>query len=150
MGICLCKSKSYPTLDEAKKLEIKGVYKARLVKVYDGDTQTYVIKFKNDFYKIQVRLARINTPEVNPKDPNYVEGIKARNRAFELLTNTKCDPNATLQDLTADLNKHKIYVTLKCLKNEKYGRTLAEVTSSEGINLSDKLIEETHGVVYNC
>lgn len=145
MGCCF--STSYPTLDQVKNLEPHGKYKARLVKVYDGDTQTYVIKFKSDFHKIQVRLAGINTPEVNPKDPNYQAGINARNRAFELLTGHKMS-NPSLQELTNYLNKHEVYVTLECLKTEKYGRTLAHVITRDGYNLVEKLIQEKHGIKY--
>jgi endonuclease YncB( thermonuclease family) len=148
MGFCI--SKPYPSLEEASKLEPRGIYKARLVKVYDGDTQTYVIKFQNKFYKIQVRLSGINTPEVNKSDPNYDAGIRARNRAFELLTSKPCEPNATLQDLTKYLNNNKVYATLNCLKSEKYGRVLAEVTTSTNLNLAEKLIQEKHGVRYMC
>ena len=146
MGCCF--STSYPTLDQVKNLEPHGTYKARLVKVYDGDTQTYVIKFKKDFHKIQVRLAGINTPEVDKKDPNYQAGINARNRAFELLTGNKPDKNVTLLDLTSYLNKHEIYVTLHCIKSEKYGRILAHVFTNNNINLAEKLIQEKHGVKY--
>lgn len=143
----ICFLKPYPTLDASPKLEPVGKYKARLVKIYDGDTQTYVIKFHKHFYKINVRLLNIDTPEIRGSDK--INAIKARNRVFEILTNSKCDDNSSLQDITDYLNKNEIFVTLITTKSDKYGRILGDVLSKQNINLSEQLLKEGLGVPYN-
>lgn len=147
MGCCC--TKHYPTYDEAQKLELTGNFKARLVDIYDGDTQTYVIEFNKRFYRISVRVNGIDTPEIKAKDLQSRErAIQARNRAFEILTGQN-PKNPSKQDLKRMLNERTYMVTLRCYKNEKYGRTLADVVSYKGVDLGKQLISEGLAVYYD-
>ena len=143
MGCCF--SINFPSYDDAPKFEVIGTFKARLVDIYDGDTQTYVIRFNNEFYRVSVRVNGIDTPEIRSKDPG---AIQARNRAFEILT-SKTIENHTKADIKRILNENRYMVTLRCIKSEKYGRTLADVISYNGINLGDQLIKEKLAVKYD-
>lgn len=93
-----------------------GRYRALLVGIYDGDTQTYIIRFQGKYFKIKVRVADIDTPEL-------YNGNIAKIRAAELI------------------GKNKL-VTLICRKPDKYGRILAEVITRSGVNLGQQLLKE--------
>ena len=87
----------------------------RVIKVYDADTITIAAKmpFKTmtgPIYRFSVRLNGINTPEmkgINVSEDEKNAAIKAQEFVSNLI-----------------LNK---YVSLKNVKNEKYGRILADV-----------------------
>lgn len=89
---------------------IEGGY---VIKVYDGDTITIASKLpyaESPLYRFQVRLNGIDTPELKGKNVSTEEkemAKKARTFVERLI-----------------LNK---YVVLKNVKNEKYGRILADV-----------------------
>jgi micrococcal nuclease len=101
-------------------------YKAKVIKVYDGDTITvevdlgFSFKFTNSF-----RLLRINCPEVRGESKE--EGLKSRDRLRELI-----------------MEKEIIIKTQKD-NTEKYGRYLAEVyliIDDKEININDLLVTE--------
>jgi len=102
-------------------------YKAKVTKVYDGDTITVNIDlgFYLSWNEQVIRLARINTAEI--KGAEREEGLKVR-------------------DIVASLILDK-EVTIKTIKDkkEKYGRYLAEIEFEDEngklINLSDYLLE---------
>ena len=94
-------------------------YGATVLNVVDGDTVDLMVDlgFKVH-HKIRVRLYGVNTPESRTKDLKEKElGLKAK--AF-----------------TKDwLDKHKwVYVNTIPDKNDKYGRILAKIYSSEDVN----------------
>jgi len=102
-------------------------YKAKVTKVYDGDTITVNIDlgFYLSWNEQVIRLARINTAEI--KGAEREAGLKVR-------------------DIVASLILDK-EVTIKTIKDkkEKYGRYLAEIEFEDEngkiINLSDYLLE---------
>jgi micrococcal nuclease len=83
-------------------------YKAKVIKVYDGDTITVDIDlgFKIHFTE-SLRLLRINTPEVRGEEREL--GLISRDRLRELI-----------------LNKEILIKTYKGKKG-KYGRYLADI-----------------------
>lgn len=94
-------------------------YGATVLGVVDGDTVDLMVDlgFKVH-HKIRVRLYGVNTPESRTKDLKEKElGLKAK--AF-----------------TKDwLDKHQwVYINTIPDKNDKYGRILAKIYSSEDIN----------------
>ena len=94
---------------------------AKCVKVYDGDTGTFVFFFNNKPFKFRVRLAGIDTPEIKSNNPDEMAvGILARNK---------------LQGLIYDK-----LVFLECLRWDKYGRLLAKIYSD---NIIQKSINQT-------
>lgn len=94
-------------------------YGATVLKVIDGDTIDLMIDLGfNIHHKIRVRLYGVNTPESRTKDATEKElGLKAKS-------------------FTTDwLDRHKwVYVNTIPDKNDKYGRILARIYSSEEIN----------------
>jgi endonuclease YncB( thermonuclease family) len=108
---------------------IKG---GRVIKVYDGDTITIASKLpynESPLYRFSVRLSGIDAPEIKGKsEDEKVAAKKARDALAELV-----------------LNK---FVTLKNVKNEKYGRILADVYLND-LNINMWMIKERYAVLYD-
>ncbi len=94
-------------------------YGAEVLKVIDGDTLDLRIDLGFDIHhKIRVRLYGVNTPESRTSNKEEKAlGVKAK-------------------DFTSDwLTSHKwVYVNTIPDKNDKYGRILAKIYSSEDVN----------------
>ena len=106
----------------------------RVIKVYDGDTITIASKmpFKSSpIYRFSIRMNGIDTPEMKGKDVSEDEKTAAH-EAQKFVSNLI-------------LNK---YVTLKNIKNEKYGRILADVFIGE-VNVNELLLKERYAVPYD-
>lgn len=100
--------------------------RARALRVHDGDT----VKLEIDcglstFRIIWIRLAHINTPELSDAG-----GAVARDRLAELLS------------------AGPLQVTTTKDKTEKYGRYLAEIVNSDGVDVAQQLIQEGLGRPY--
>lgn len=91
-------------------------YGATVLNVVDGDTIDLMIDLGfNIHHKIRVRLYGVNTPESRTKDAKEKElGLKAKEFTKDWLTNHKWVFVNTIPD-----------------KNDKYGRILARIFSSE-------------------
>ena len=94
-------------------------YGATLLKVIDGDTVELMVDLGfSVHHKIRVRLYGVNTPESRTKDLVEKElGLKAKKYTEEWLTNHKWVFVNTIPD-----------------KNDKYGRVLARIFSSDKID----------------
>lgn len=94
-------------------------YGATVLNVIDGDTIDLMIDLGfNIHHKIRVRLYGVNTPESRTKDLAEKEmGLKAKSFTKDWLTNHKW-----------------VYVNTIPDKNDKYGRILARIYSSDDIN----------------
>ena len=111
-------------------------YKAKVIKAYDGDTVTLLIDLGlNTFREENVRLARINAPEVRGEEKEA--GLVSRDALREKI-----------------LDKEVLIRTYKD-KTGKYGRYIVEIflpytiiTETEGesgmINISDWLVENKY------
>jgi len=90
-------------------------YNAKVLKVVDGDTVDLMVDLGfNVHHKIRVRLYGVNTPESRTKDAAEKEmGLRAK-------------------QFTSDwMDRHpEVFVQTVADKNEKYGRVLANVFSS--------------------
>ena len=93
-------------------------YGATVLGVVDGDTIDLMIDLGfNIHHKIRVRLFGVNTPESRTKDLKEKElGLKAKSFTTDWLTNHKWVFVNTIPD-----------------KNDKYGRILAKIYSSDKI-----------------
>jgi len=103
-----------------------------VIKVYDGDTITIASKMpyeNSPLFRFNVRLNGIDTPEIKSKNEN--EKILAKKA----------------RDSLSQLIMHK-NITLQNVKNEKYGRILADVFIND-INLNELLIKERYAVKYD-
>jgi len=111
---------------------IPNIKRAKVIKVYDGDTITIASKvsvFSKKYYRFSVRLARIDCPELRTKNTTEKEyAIKAKESLERLI-----------------LNK---YVNLKVIKTDKYGRLLAEVYF-ENKSINDWLLHNHLAVEYS-
>jgi endonuclease YncB( thermonuclease family) len=103
----------------------------KVIKVYDGDTVTVASRTAgtNIVYRFSVRLAGIDSPEMNSK--NNVEKERA----------------IFVRDRLHDLVFGKI-VLLKNLSTEKYGRILADIYL-DSLHVNQYMIDQKYAYVYN-
>jgi micrococcal nuclease len=98
--------------------------KAKVVKVYDGDTVHVVFQMFEKYYKWNCRILHVDTPELRTKD------LEEKKRGYEC------------REKLAALILDKI-VLLNCSKFDKYGRLLVEITVPEtGVKIHEYLISE--------
>lgn len=94
--------------NDVRFFTIEGDHKAKVVKVYDGDTVHAILDIFGAYYKFKVRLDGIDTPEIRTKDlEEKTKGLDAR-------------------DWLSKRIMGKI-VDLKCKGMDKYGRLLADI-----------------------
>lgn len=110
-------------------------YRAKILRVVDGDTLDVEISLGFDIYKRErLRLNRINTPEVRGADS--ARGKQASSRVAALAPVGSTVMIRTIKD-----------------SQEKYGRYLAEVfieqKSAPLMNLNDALVAEGLAVAYD-
>ena len=120
-------------------------YKAKVVRVVDGDTVDALIDLGFDIHKkIRIRMVGMNAPESRTRDlEEKKRGLAAKARLIEIL----------------DYNDNKC--TLKVSGLGKFGRALANVyvdtlsqtTASKNpitiFNVNQQLIKEGHAVAYD-
>ena len=109
------------------------IKKGRVIKVYDGDSITIaarVPKLKNrKIYKFNIRLNRIDTPEIRSQNPLEKElAIKIRDKLSEKIMNKM--------------------INVKILKTDKYGRYLAEIFYKKE-NINNWLLNNNYASEYN-
>jgi len=111
-------------------------YKAKLIRVIDGDTIDAEIDLGfGVFLKQRIRLYGINTPETRTKNIEEKElGLKAKDRLVELL------PTEFIVETILN-------------KRGKYGRVLGivsfETPNGENVNVNKVLVEEGHAIEYS-
>ena len=109
----------------------------RVIKVYDGDTITIAAKLpypQSPWYRFQVRLVGIDTPEMRPKKD-------VKNRESEMRT-------AVIAKTMLKDRIFKKVVELRNTAKDKYGRILADVIH-DGVNMSQWLIKLRLAVKYD-
>ena len=103
-----------------------------VIKVYDGDTITIASKMpyeNSQLFRFNVRLNGIDTPEIKSKNENEkLLAKKARDSLSQLII-------------------HK-NITLQNVKNEKYGRILADVYLDD-LHLNKWMIDQHFAVEYD-
>ena len=123
-----------------KKIKMeKYIYRAKLVKVVDGDTIDALIDVGFDIWvKKRIRYKGIDTWESRTRDlDEKKKGLAAKARNKELLKSVS--------------NKSG-YFRIKSYGTGKYGRVLADlfIQDKEGntININKQLIKEGHAYIY--
>ena len=156
MGQCLCvhsstSNENYEHTIERENMEMlskvddnnvplftleKRVVKAKIVRVYDGDTCFAVFKLNNDFVKFKIRMEGYDSPEIKPAlDISNREKVKKE---------AKQSKEALEKQIL-----HKI-VTLHCGKWDKYGRLLGTIyVDDERINVNQYMINNGFGYTYD-
>ena len=107
------------------------IYKAKCLKVVDGDTIDAQIDLGFDTHKvIRIRLVGINAAESRTRDlEEKVRGLAAKQFVIDIL------------------KKHKNEFVLHSQGVGKYGRCLGEIFLGD-VNLNELLITEGHAVEY--
>ena len=123
-----------------KKIKMeKYIYRAKLVKVVDGDTIDALIDVGFDIWvKKRIRYKGIDTWESRTRDlDEKKKGLAAKARNKELLESVSSKSG---------------YFRIKSYGTGKYGRVLADifVQDKEGnsINVNQQLIKEGHAYIY--
>ncbi len=140
MGICQSVDKKLNNFDDSVdlfSLEGKKI-RAKIVRVYDGDTCFAVFLLNNKPVKFKIRMEGYDSPEMKPplSQENRDKEIKAANKAKE-----------ELQNLV--LNK---IVDLECGKWDKYGRLLAKIyvdTNNKKLYVNEHMVKNGFGYLYD-
>lgn len=106
----------------------------RVIKVYDADTITIASKLPYDaspMYRFSVRLNGIDAPEIKGKG----------------ISNEEKEAAKVARDFVSNLVFNK-FIRLQNIKNEKYGRILADVYVDD-ICVNEILIKERYAVKYD-
>jgi len=122
----------------------------RVIDVTDGDTVKVIINFKNDYYKIIVRLNNIDTCETRSKcEENKQKGLEAKKRVFNLITGKTIDI-VDKKYIKNELNENCYLCYIKCYDFDKYGRVLADIYLNEksSDSFSNILINEKLAYIY--
>ena len=134
MGKCISRNSvklHQYNLNEVTKLIPIIKKDAFVIKVYDGDTITIIYENESDkkVYKGSVRLRGIDTPELRTKNKNEKEiALEAKKEMVELV--------------------YKIYIKLKNIDYDKYGRILADIYV-KNINISEYMVNKRFAVKYD-
>ena len=118
-----------------EKLEVR----AKIVKVYDGDTCFAVFVLDNKPVKFKIRMNGYDSPELKPllSNPNREKEIDAAKKS-----------KAKLEELV--LNQ---IVILECGKWDKYGRLLGTLytisDNKKNININEYMIKNNYGYRYD-
>lgn len=117
--------------------KLKGIYRAKVVSVYDGDTITIILFNKCGFEKHKVRMYGYNSPELKPR-LNIKNRKKIIDKAYEA---KKFLENLLLNNI----------VDFESFGYDKYGRLLGNIYLTHfcnKINVNKMMIEMGHGVEY--
>ena len=106
---------------------------SRIVDITDGDTIKAIINFKDNYYKIIVRLNDIDTCETKSKcEENKNLGIDAKKRLYNLITDKTIDGNdkkLIKQELLNEISYRRFNENVsKVTPERKITRALHEVT----------------------
>lgn len=129
--------------DEIKKLSVftydtalDPIYnftKAKVLKVYDGDTITLGVLIDNKCYKFQARIYGIDCDEMRSSVPKEVENAKLAKKYLTFLIGDKVVNINILNNKTVRINGKEKKVV------EKYGRWLVDINVGI-LNISNEMI----------
>ena len=101
----------YATYDNTPTWSLNNTFtQVKVIKIYDGDTIWIAMYLKGKIYKLKVRLAGIDTPEMKPPKSQ-------KNRDKEILAAKES------KNFLANLIDQKV-IWMKCGEWDKYGRLL--------------------------
>jgi endonuclease YncB( thermonuclease family) len=140
---------------ETPSVSMNGVKSwCRVVDVYDGDSLTIVLPFKQKKHvcKFAVRLSGVDACEMNSKlSENRYKAVKARDRVIQLVTGTNTIPTfKTRKDVQGFLNEKVYVVWIECYCMDKYKRVLADVYPAQCTeSISATLVKENLAYTYH-
>lgn len=112
----------------------KKVFKAKIVRVYDGDTCFAVFFLNDSLVKFKIRMEGYDTPEIKPR-------LDIENRLDEIEKAKKAK-----QELERLILNQIVF--LHCGGWDKYGRLLATIYTETKINVNQHMIELNFGKEY--
>jgi endonuclease YncB( thermonuclease family) len=155
-------------LEEMSQLQLRGAVRlslagqqgwVRVADVYDGDTLTVVAPLLGGdpatgapVHRISVRLAGIDACELrDPEEGLRARAYAARNRVVELLLGVRPEPERAPAAAVRRLFAAQVCAAwVDCAGTDKYGRTLATVSSARGAPcITHTLLEEGLAQPYN-
>jgi micrococcal nuclease len=104
-------------------------FRAKCVKVYDGDTIHIVISIHGQLVRFKCRMAGYDSAELTSTDPSLKNAAMVARDVLALKINGKI-------------------IDVYCGKFDKYGRLLI-VVYYNGQNINDWMIQKGHGTVYD-
>ena len=126
------------TQDDIKRFSLKGhETKAKVLKIFDGDTCDLAFYFQGKLMRYKCRLADIDATELDEEDEKGRSGEIARDFLAWLCVgehpdnfpfDVEADPVEELQE-TLDNNRNLVYAVFGNFG--KYGRALVTIKSSE-------------------
>lgn len=116
--------------DEVPYFSLKGFRtKAKVVKVYDGDSITLLFPYFNKYYRFRCRIYGIDTPELRTKD------LKEKRLAIEV------------RDYLRDLIFNQT-IDVECFDFDKYGRVLVKL-AYRGEDIGTMLCRKKFAYIYH-
>lgn len=127
---------------------------ARLLSVYDADTVSVAFLFPNtsNYYKYNVRLIGIDSPEMKSKDAKLrTKADEARTLLLKYLIPNETETSKYFSNKKKEhqqyLAENTINIRLECQSLDKYGRILANIYNTQHtISASEYLANQN--VVY--
>jgi len=119
--------------EEADPFTFTGVYAAKVVDVYDGDTLDINVFFRDRIYGFRIRMEGYDSAEVKPKKsdfPNEAERQRHKRKGFEdksFLLNLVTDGSDHDEDSKEHYKVSRKLVWARFSKADKYGRILAKL-----------------------
>ncbi len=127
----------------------------RIVNIIDGDTIVVVFSFKTELYKFKIRMAGINCPELHPKTgteqekQDEIQSAKnAREYLIRIITGNDSLYGLTPNELKKYFATNSLFVHIKVLGWDKYGRTLAKLYDKNKLCINDMMIKAGHAKPY--
>ena len=117
---------------------------ARLVAAHDCDTCRVVFDTEHGMRQFIIRVYGIDGPEMNSKDPEEkLHAVLARNQFLEVAAPGVFSRHSqyTQKQIVEKLAVNLTLVTLELGQQDKYGRLLATVTSAQGVDVGQRLID---------
>jgi endonuclease YncB( thermonuclease family) len=124
----------WPDHTTIKSPPFKGEHiTGKVVKVYDGDTCTVIMPIQDTFFKINIRVNGIDTPEISHRGST---------------TDIEVSAGLKVRDKVRDMILDKI-VIIDIIKWDKYGGRVVANIEIEGVSLSNYLLENKLAKAYD-
>lgn len=125
--------------------------KAKILKIYDGDSFIIGFSFNNSYIKYKCRLNGLDSPEIKAYDEKLKhDAYMARNKLIKLLTDIEIDDNNTdsYQKINKKMNNNKKIIDVKLHDFDKYGRILIDIIIDNTI-INDTLVDNVYWNKYD-
>lgn len=140
--------------DKVRKFDLDGSRMwVRLINAHDGDTMTVGFEFASQFYRTNVRLIGLDTPEIRSKDPNEkLLAVQARNRVLNWAAPALFEVDGMYEEkqVMEKLKQTPVVLFVECREGDKYGRPLVKVfkTSVATDSINDMLLQDNQADTY--